>query len=93
VEIFTGRPYIDRQIDTCQFIRKFDKDIDDVKLIWHKDKRTRIITVIEGKEWKLQLDEFLPITLEKNKQYKIPKETYHRILKGKENLILKIREE
>ena len=42
---------------------------------------------------KLQFDDLLPVTLEKNKQYKIPKETYHRILKGKGNLILEIREE
>jgi hypothetical protein len=48
---------------------------------------------MSGEDWKLQFDDLLPFILEKNKEYKILKETYHRILKGRGNLILEIREE
>jgi hypothetical protein len=41
----------------------------------------------------LQYDDALPIMLEKNKVYFIQAETYHRIIKGNGNLILKIVEE
>ncbi len=92
-ETSTGNPYNDKPIDVGRFIRKFNKDIDDKELIWHRDKRTRIITVMSGEDWKLQFDDLLPFILEKNKEYKILKETYHRILKGRGNLILEIREE
>lgn len=93
VETSTGKPYKDKPLDVGRFLRKFDKDIDTSELIWHRDRKTRIITVIGGENWQLQFDDLLPVTLEKNKQYKIPKETYHRILKGNESLILEIREE
>ncbi len=92
-ETSIGKPYNDKPIDIGRFLRKFDKDIDENELIWHRDKRSRVITVMSGEDWKLQFDDLLPVALEKNKQYKIPKETYHRILKGKGNLILEIREE
>lgn len=92
-ETSTGKPYDDKPLDIGRFLRKFDKDIDDNELIWHRDKRSRVITVMSGEDWKLQFDDLLPVTLKKNKEYKIPKETYHRILKGRGNLILEIREE
>ncbi len=92
VETSTGKPYNDKPLDIGRFLRKFDKNIDPSELIWHRDKRTRIITVMGGEEWKLQYDNQLPITLEKNKQYKIEKESYHRIIKGNGTLVLEIEE-
>jgi len=89
VETFTGNPYSDTQ-NVDGFIRVFDESIDPMELIWHRDKKDRSIHVLEGNKWLLQYDDALPITLEKNKVYFIQAETYHRILKGSGNLILKI---
>lgn len=93
VETFTGKSYTDKHLDVSRFLRKFDCDIDESELVWHRDKRTRVVTVLSGEDWQLQFDDQLPFTLEKDKKYKIQKETYHRILKGKSSLILEIREE
>ena len=92
MEISIGNPYTDKPLDINRFLRKFDKNVDESELIWHRDKKTRIITVMSGNNWKLQFDDQLPVVLEKDKQYRIEKETYHRLLKGNETLILDIRE-
>lgn len=92
VEISTGKPYKDKPLDTGRFLRKFDKDIDTSELIWHRDRKTRIITVMGGEDWQLQFDDQLPMMLEKNKEYRIQKETYHRIIKGNGTLVLEITE-
>ena len=72
--------------------RIFHYDADDSSLIWHRDKKDREITVIKGNGWKLQLDNELPEHLFVGKSYTIPAMTYHRILKGKNDLHLFIRE-
>ena len=71
-------------------IRTFSEDIDEEELIWHRDKEDRIITVIEGKNWKLQIDNQLPIEMESGEDYFIGNMVYHRLLKGEGKLILKI---
>ena len=53
------KPYT-QTYDNGVIIRQFDEDVNDDELIWHRDKRTREITVLEGKDWKLQLDNQLP---------------------------------
>jgi len=73
-------------------IRTFPNTMDDTQLYWHLDAADRVLTVLEGKNWKIQLDNELPITLVSDTNYFIKKETYHRLLKGTGNLILKIKE-
>lgn len=79
------KPYIDDG-DT----RTFSSDVDSDELIWHRDKRDRQITIISGTGWKLQLDDKLPVELIQGKLYDIPKEVYHRVIKGTDDLIIKI---
>lgn len=79
------KPYIDDG-DT----RTFSSDVDSDELIWHRDKRNRQITIISGTGWKLQLDDKLPVELIQGKLYDIPKEVYHRVIKGTDDLIIKI---
>ena len=71
-------------------IRTFSEDIDEEELIWHRDKEDRIITVIEGKNWKLQIDNQLPIEMKIGEDYFIGNMVYHRLLKGEGKLILNI---
>ena len=87
----TGKPYID-EIHPDYFIRIFDAESTPNDFYWHKDKKDRIILAVSGSDWKLQFDNEIPITLEPEKVYPIPRETFHRIIKGKDNLILKIKE-
>lgn len=73
-------------------VRKFENSIDEHKLYWHLDAADRFISVVEGDNWKIQMDNELPITLIKNCDYFVQKETYHRLIKGNNDLILKIKE-
>lgn len=73
-------------------IREFDYPIQENQLYWHKDKNDRVVSVIAGTNWKLQLDNSLPILLLPLEEYFVPKETYHRLILGDSKLILKIKE-
>ena len=84
----SGKPYIDEGD-----IRIFSGLVDEMELIWHRDKYDREITVLEGEGWELQMDNKLPFELMKGKIYKIPAMEFHRLLKGKGDLVLKIWEE
>jgi quercetin dioxygenase-like cupin family protein len=73
-------------------IREFDLDINPLELVWHRDKRDRTIEVLEGEGWHFQLDNELPLELQKKDVIFIPKQKYHRVLKGKTDLLIKIEE-
>lgn len=87
-ETSSGKPY-SQQGD----IRTFSEDVDELELIWHRDKYNREITILEGEGWQLQLDNRLPEPLVKGKIYTIPAMEYHRVIKGSGDLVIKIWEE
>tara|TARA_B100000035_G_scaffold110936_1_gene94200 strand:- start:128 stop:418 length:291 start_codon:yes stop_codon:yes gene_type:complete len=90
--ISSGKPYT-QSYDNGMIIRRFDEEVDSEELVWHRDKHTREVTVVEGTDWKLQLDNQIPVTLERGRLYKIPKMEYHRLIKGTGKLVVKIWEE
>jgi hypothetical protein len=69
-------------------IREFSSNVDSSELIWHKDKEDRIVEVLQNSNWMFQMDNELPKLL-KDKLF-IPKETYHRVIKGNGDLVVKI---
>lgn len=71
-------------------VREFSQDVDKMELIWHRDREDRTITILESKGWKLQMDNTLPVVLEEGRSYNIPKNTYHRVIKGEGKLILEL---
>jgi len=71
-------------------IRRFPKELDEDFLVWHRDKQDRTIKVLIGKGWMLQKDNELPVRLEEDEDYFIPKMSYHRLLKGDGDLVLEI---
>lgn len=75
-----------------KILREFSKDVDSHELVWHRDRKDRIVKVLEGKGWKFQLDNTLPITLTEGMIINIPKQTYHRIFKGTSTLKIEITE-
>ena len=81
-------PFIEKSLGNNQYIREFNADIDNHELEWHIDREDRTIEVIENKDWQVQLDNNLPVLLKET--IFIPKETYHRVIKGTGNLKVKI---
>ena len=81
-------PFIETSLGNNQYIREFKADVDTHELEWHIDREDRTIEVIENIDWQVQLDNKLPQLL-KEKIF-IPRETYHRVIKGTNNLKVKI---
>lgn len=71
-------------------IREFNSDTKPEFFVWHRDREDRIVKVIEGRNWKLQLDNQLPVTLSEGKEYFIPKGEWHRVIKGNDTLKIKV---
>lgn len=83
------RPYKEKFVSGNQYIRTFSNNVKTDELEWHLDKEDRIVEVVSNKgKWMVQLDNKLPVLL--NKKVFIPKETYHRVIKGKGQLVVKI---
>ena len=68
--------------------RTFPNDTKSDELIWHMDKEDRIVEAVENKNWLFQMDNQLPIKLEG--EIFIPKNTFHRIIKGDGDLKVKV---
>ena len=84
-------PFSEKRISSNCFLREFNKNIDSEELIWHMDREDRYVTVRSGQNWRLQMDNELPVLLEVKKVYFIPKFTYHRIIKGSSKLIIEVK--
>ena len=81
-------PYKDLEVTDFYIIREFSHDIDPIELLWHRDKEDRILEPQNITDWKIQLENNLPTSI--NNPIFIPKGTYHRIIKGSGNVKLKI---
>jgi len=83
-----SQPYIDLLVTNEYIIREFDENIDPIELMWHRDDENRLIEVLEATDWKIQLDNELPLSMDK--PIFIPRHAWHRVIKGTEKLKLKI---
>lgn len=81
-------PFVERAVGNNQYLREFSAGVDTHELEWHMDREDRTVEVIENIDWQFQLENNLPQLL--NETIFIPKETYHRIIKGTGNLKVKI---
>lgn len=82
-------PYSE-EIENDVIIRIFEEDVDNDELVWHRDKKDRRVEIIESENWYFQFEDNIPIEMKKGDVLNIPKESYHRIIKGKNNLKVKI---
>lgn len=80
--------YTDTEIKDSYVIREFSVDLDSEELKWHRDYEDRIVESIGKTDWKIQLENQLPITI--NNKVFIPKGVWHRAIKGSDNLKVKI---
>ena len=81
-------PFIEEQIGDNLFIRTFKQETDSGEFMWHRDFEDRIIEPIDETNWGFQSDNQLPISIS-GKIY-IPKGVYHRLIKGKGDLKIKL---
>jgi hypothetical protein len=72
-------------------VRTFSDQMDQEDYYWHKDRDDRIVTILScGPGWEYQEDDNIPIKLVKGLIFKIPKETWHRVIKGSGDLVINI---
>ena len=90
MEFYDERPDETQTDDFFQ--RSFGQDANEENLVWHRDKRNRTIKIIAGVNWKLQMDNQLPVVMKVGDVLDIPKETFHRVHKGEGRLIIEIKE-
>jgi restriction endonuclease S subunit len=82
------KPYKDLEVTNEHIIREFDENIDPIELKWHRDNEDRIVEIVGETNWKLQLENQLPVSI--NQPIFIPKGEWHRVIKGDGVLTLKI---
>ena len=82
-------PFQENKLSDNTFIREFKQDTDSGDFMWHRDHENRIIESIGETDWLIQIDNQLP------KQIKgevfIPMGVYHRLIKGTEDLKIKLK--
>ena len=82
------KPYLEKS-EQDYILREFKSSVTEFELVWHRDKEDRHILPTHTTDWQFQLDNDIPRILGKDKLF-IPKETYHRLIKGTGDLTLKI---
>ena len=80
------KPYKDLEITDSYIVREFSKNIDPIELLWYRDDEDRTVEILGETNWKLQLDNELPTSI--NKPIFIPRHKWHRVIKGDGNLKL-----
>ena len=83
------KPYKEDRIGNI-INRVFDSNINKTELIWHRDREDRIVLPLNENNWYLQMDNELPVKLNINEEYHIPKNVYHRVIKGSDELKVQI---
>ena len=74
------RPYTDLEITDKYIIREFDENVDPLELLWHRDLENRTVEIIGETDWKVQLENQLPTSI--NGPIFISKGEWHRLIKG-----------
>ena len=77
----------DRPYTENNNIRFFSKNTNEEELVWHRDLEDRIIEPLHETDWKFQYDNNVPESL---KRLFVRKGVYHRLIKGSEDLKLKV---
>jgi len=85
VEITGGNPYVDEGD-----VRTFSVAEDDSQYVWHRDDEDRYVEVLSGGGWQFQWENCLPWLIVPGMQIFIKANEYHRLLKGADNLVVRI---
>jgi len=82
-------PFKETKLEDNTFIREFKQDTDSGEFMWHRDREDRIIESIGKTDWLIQIDNELPKEI--NKEVFIPMGVYHRLIKGTNDLKIKLK--
>jgi hypothetical protein len=82
-------PFQETKLSDNEFIRVFKQDTDSGEYMWHRDREDRIIESIGDTDWLIQIDNELPKEI--NEKVFIPMGAYHRLIKGTEDLKIKLK--
>jgi hypothetical protein len=81
-------PFQETKLIDNEFIRVFSQDTDSGEYMWHRDFEDRIIESIGETDWLIQIDNELPKEI--NEKVFIPMGVYHRLIKGTNDLKIKL---
>ena len=81
-------PFKETHLQDNLYLREFEESVDTDDLEWHRDREDRIVEIIGETDWELQMDNQLPQRM--TGKIFIPKEVWHRVIKGKNELKVKI---
>lgn len=81
-------PFKETHLNDNLYLREFEESVDVDDLEWHRDREDRIVEILGETDWKLQMDNELPKIM--SGMLFIPKETWHRVIKGTGELKVKI---
>jgi hypothetical protein len=70
--------------------RTFSDNIPESELVWHRDHEDRVVLPLNENDWMVQFDNELPTKLTVGEEYFIPKDTFHRVIKGSGELQVEI---
>ena len=83
------KPYTEQK--TGNIIRRtFSHLVESEELVWHRDSEDRIVIPLNENDWLVQFDNELPKKLNINEEFFIPKNTFHRVIKGSVDLMVEI---
>ena len=81
-------PFQETKLSDNEFIRVFSQDTDSGEFVWHRDYEDRIVESIGDTDWLIQIDNELPKEI--NEKVFIPMGVYHRLIKGTNDLKIKL---
>jgi hypothetical protein len=81
-------PFNEEEVSKTIYLRTFYENVESGDLTWHRDREDRYIEPTHETNWVFQIDNELPQSI--TKKIFVPKGVYHRLIKGKGDLILKI---
>lgn len=85
-----NKPYKEQLIEGYN-IRTFSANLTENELKWHWDEENRIVVCEHDTDWMIQLDNELPQKISKGEKIYIPEGVYHRLIKGKNDIVLKVK--
>ena len=86
------KEYTDKILKEGLRLRRFQED-NITESTWHRDETSRLVEVIKGKGWKIQVDNRLPILMKEGDVYRIPAKMWHRVIPAAGDLTILIKEE
>ena len=83
------KPY--KETENGNIVRRtFSDNISESELVWHRDHEDRVVLPLNENDWMVQFDNELPTKLTVGEEYFIPKNTFHRVIKGSGELQVEI---